>query len=122
MAAAATTRWRDGAGRDWLFGGASNDLLSGDAPASLWQDRPFITFSSPEPGLPIPVAAPLASDVGGNDLLTGGAGDDILRRLRRDRDRDGRDRLGDECRVPSIRRRRPQHLAGSPLLKTCASG
>ena len=48
MAAAAATRWRDGAGRDWLFGGAGNDLLSGDAPASLWQDRPFITFSNVE--------------------------------------------------------------------------
>lgn len=67
-----------GAGGDLVNGGSGNDLLSGDAPASLWQDRPFITFSSPEPGLPIPVAAPLAGDVGGNDLLAGGAGNDIL--------------------------------------------
>ena len=96
MAAAATTRWRAASAaigssaapatipfRVALAGilspaGPAIDLLSGDAPASLWQDRPFITFSSPEPGLPIPVAAPLAGDVGGNDLLAGGAGNDIL--------------------------------------------
>ena len=66
-------------GDDLLVGGDGDDLLSGDATMSLVSPPYPPLFDAPffDNGLPIPIGGGLLN-VGGNDTLDGGAGNDIM--------------------------------------------
>ena len=111
-------------GNDRLFGGAGNDALYGDT-----------RFGDNGRGGNDELFGGAGDDFlaggSGNNRIDGGSGVEHRqlrwaacrlpdraeqRGLRRDQDRVGRYRPGDERRVPSIRRRGPQHLAESSEL------
>src|SRR3546814_8456952 len=65
---------------DTLNGGQGDDIVSGDARVSVWQDGNGVFLQeSFDVGLPFPDGDGLfGADVGGNDLLRGGQGNDLL--------------------------------------------
>lgn len=68
-------------GDDEVFGGSGADLLSGDAAVRIWVDQPTVHLIPPDfdQGKPVPFGGHLLNgETGGNDLLKGGADDDIL--------------------------------------------
>src|SRR3546814_5712817 len=67
---------------DTLNGGQGDDIVSGDARVSVWQDGNGVFLQeSFDVGLPFPDGDGLfGADVGGNDLLRGGQGNDLLMR------------------------------------------